>query len=111
MLYLLILFFVIDVTNIFLYARLFKDADEENDVVVMVAFFGSPLALYEKLSSGDETANALSCIQDLYRIGLYRDGNLGHIGTQFKDIILLKSITDLFYTCHVFYVMEESQKQ
>ena len=72
-------------------SRFFQNAHPENDLVCCVAFMGAPVVAYEKLVAGNETIGALECIQDLYRVGGYKDGDL-----TFKtgvDIVKEESIT------------------
>ena len=67
-------------------SKFFKSADRFNDLVVIVAFMGAPLVLYEKLMSGNETKGALEAMQDIYNIGKYKDGQL----IEDKDVVIEK---------------------
>ncbi|XP_041376762.1 uncharacterized protein LOC121389227 [Gigantopelta aegis] len=55
---------------------LLKNADPENDLVVVVAFMGAPLIMYEQLVSSVETTGALKCMEDLYQIGQYENNTI-----------------------------------
>ncbi|XP_060597599.1 uncharacterized protein LOC132751461 [Ruditapes philippinarum] len=57
-------------------SRFYQNAHPENDLVCSVAFMGAPVAVYEKLVAGNETTGALACLQDLYCVGGYKDGDL-----------------------------------
>ena len=56
--------------------KFFASGNRENDLTVVVAFMGAPVAFYEKLISGNETVGALECMEDIYNIGKYKDGDL-----------------------------------
>ncbi|KAK6165489.1 hypothetical protein SNE40_022408 [Patella caerulea] len=56
--------------------RLLRNADPENDLVVVVAFMGAPLIMYEQLVSSVETTGALKAMEELYNIGGYEEGKL-----------------------------------
>ncbi|XP_050418266.2 uncharacterized protein LOC126831681 isoform X1 [Patella vulgata] len=56
--------------------RLLRNADPDKDLVVVVAFMGAPLIMYEQLVSSVETTGALKAMEELYNIGGYEDGKL-----------------------------------
>ncbi|CAL1538242.1 unnamed protein product [Lymnaea stagnalis] len=58
--------------------KLLKDADPEKDIVVISAFIGAPLIMYEQAVSSHETTTAMECLRDVYEIGAYHDGDLGN---------------------------------
>ncbi|XP_045192722.2 uncharacterized protein LOC123549023 [Mercenaria mercenaria] len=57
-------------------SRFFQNVHPQNDLVSIVAFMGAPVTLYEKLIAGNETVDALECMQDLFRVGGFKDGKL-----------------------------------
>ena len=56
--------------------KFFSSGDRKNDLTIVVAFMGAPVAFYEKLISGNETVGALECMEDIYNIGKYKDSDL-----------------------------------
>lgn len=56
--------------------RLLRDADPEKSIVVVSAFIGAPLIMYEQGVSSAETTAALECLRDIYEIGGVQDGVL-----------------------------------
>ncbi|XP_041376421.1 uncharacterized protein LOC121388940 [Gigantopelta aegis] len=63
---------------------LLKNADPDNDLVVISAFMGAPLIMYEQLVSSVETTGALKCMEDLYQIGQYENNTI--LNTQGVEI-------------------------
>ncbi|KAH9504678.1 hypothetical protein Btru_062559 [Bulinus truncatus] len=56
--------------------RLMKDADPEKDLVIIIAFIGAPLIMYEQGVSSFETGSALQCLRDVYEVGGFKDGDI-----------------------------------
>ncbi|XP_070176718.1 uncharacterized protein [Littorina saxatilis] len=56
--------------------KLLSQSDPEKDLLVSLAFMGAPVVLYEQTTSGQETPEAFRCLQEMYSIGGYADGDL-----------------------------------
>lgn len=58
--------------------RLLKDGDHDKSIVIVSAFIGAPLIMYEQGVSSKETTVALQCLRDVYEVGGFHEAKLSN---------------------------------
>ncbi|CAG5134190.1 unnamed protein product [Candidula unifasciata] len=56
--------------------RLLQDVDPDKSIVIVSAFIGAPLIMYEQGVSSKETTVALQCLKDAYEVGGFHEASL-----------------------------------